>query len=142
MIRRHSTSLRALLMVTDALLAAVVLVVLSYLRFGEVWDRWWREIIPDPLALLAVYSTGWVVALAVNGLYRPRARWSIRSEAGDLIRATVLMAMATLAVLFWFKLPDVSRLFLVLLFPIQFAVALATRALLRVGVPADADPRA
>jgi exopolysaccharide biosynthesis polyprenyl glycosylphosphotransferase len=119
-------------MVTDALLAAVVLVVLSWLRFGEIWDVWWRQIIPDPLALLAVYSAGWVVALAVNGLYRPRARWSIRSEAGDLIRATVLMAMATLAVLFWFKLPDVSRLFLVLLFPIQFGVALATRALLRV----------
>jgi exopolysaccharide biosynthesis polyprenyl glycosylphosphotransferase len=133
LIRRHGTSLRALLMVTDALLAAVVLIALSWIRFGEIWDQWWRQIIPDPLALLAVYAVGWVVALAVNGLYRPRARWSIRSEAGDLLRATALMAIATLAVLFWFKLPDVSRVFLVVLFPVQFGVALLTRALMRVA---------
>ena len=48
MIRRHSSTLRALLMLTDGLLAAVVLVVLSRLRFGEDWAVWWREIIPNP----------------------------------------------------------------------------------------------
>jgi exopolysaccharide biosynthesis polyprenyl glycosylphosphotransferase len=133
MIRRHAASLRLLLMLTDGLLAAVVLVGLSIVRFGDDWAVWWREIIPDPAALLVVYSAGWVVALALNGLYRPRARWSIRSEAADLLRATALMAVATLAVLFWFKLPDVSRLFLVVLFPTQFVVALTTRALLRLA---------
>jgi exopolysaccharide biosynthesis polyprenyl glycosylphosphotransferase len=80
-----------------------------------------------------LYAVGWVVALALNGLYRPRARWSIRTEARDLVRATALMAVATLAVLFWFKLPDVSRLFLIVLFPTQFAVALVTRAIMRLG---------
>jgi exopolysaccharide biosynthesis polyprenyl glycosylphosphotransferase len=133
MIRRHATTLRLLLMITDGLLAAVVLVVLSVVRFGEVWDRWWREIIPDPVALLVVFSVGWVIALALQGLYRPRARWSIRSEAWDLVRATALMAVATFAVLFWFNLDDVSRLFLVMLFPTMFVVALSTRALLRVA---------
>ena len=73
------------------------------------------------------------MALALNGLYRPRARWSIRSEAWDLLRATVLMAVATFAVLFWFKLPDVSRLFLVLLFPTLYVVTLVTRAVLRLA---------
>ena len=133
MIRRHSSTLRALLMLTDGLLAAVVLVVLSRLRFGEDWAVWWREIIPNPDALLLVYAIGWVVALALNGMYRPRARWSIRSEAWDLLRATVLMAVATFAVLFWFKLPDVSRVFLIILFPTQYVVTLVTRAILRVG---------
>ncbi len=38
-----------------------------------------------------------------------------------------------LAVLFCFKLPDVSRLFLLFLFPTQFVLALATRAALRLG---------
>ena len=75
------------------------------------------------------------MALSLNGLYRPRARWSIRTEAWDLVRATVLMAVATFAVLFWFKLPEVSRLFLVILFPTQFAVALVTRAILRLRLP-------
>jgi len=133
MIRRHASTLRALLMLTDGLLAAVVLVGLSVVRFGEDWAVWWREIIPDPAGLLLVYAVGWVVALALNGLYRPRARWSIRSEAWDLVRATVLMAVATFAVLFWFKLPDVSRLFLIILFPTQYVVALVTRAILRLA---------
>ena len=133
MIRRHSSTLRALLMLTDGLLAAVVLVVLSRVRFGEDWAVWWREIIPNPDALLLVYAIGWVVALALNGMYRPRARWSIRSEAWDLLRATVLMAVATFAVLFWFKLPDVSRVFLIILFPTQYVVTLVTRAILRLA---------
>jgi exopolysaccharide biosynthesis polyprenyl glycosylphosphotransferase len=132
-IRRHASTLRALLMLTDGLLAAAVLVGLSVVRFGGDWAVWWRQIIPDPVALLVVYAVGWVLALALNGLYRPRARWSIRTEAWDLVRATALMAVATFAVLFWFKLPDVSRLFLVLLFPTQFAVALVTRAILRLA---------
>ncbi len=116
-----------------ALLAAVVLVGLSRLRFGEDWAVWWREIIPNAEALLLVYAVGWVVALALNGMYRPRARWSIRSEAWDLLRATVLMAVATFAVLFWFKLPDVSRVFLIILFPTQYVVTLVTRAFLRLA---------
>ena len=87
MIRRHASTLRLLLMLTDGLLAAAVLVGLSYLRFGEDWAVWWRQIIPDPTAVMLVYSVGWVVALALNGLYRPRARWSVRTEAWDLVRA-------------------------------------------------------
>jgi exopolysaccharide biosynthesis polyprenyl glycosylphosphotransferase len=43
------------------------------------------------------------------------------------------MAVATFAVLFWFKLPEVSRLFLLILFPTQFVVALVTRAILRLA---------
>ena len=120
-------------MLTDGVLAAAVLVGLSIVRFGENWAVWWREIIPDPVALLLLYAVGWVVALSLNGLYRPRARWSIRTEAWDLVRATVLMAVATFAVLFWFKLPEVSRLFLLILFPTQFLVALVTRAILRLA---------
>src|SRR3990172_12859904 len=135
MIRRHAATLRLLLMLTDGVLAAAVLVGLSVVRFGENWAVWWREIIPDPVALLVVYAVGWVMALALNGLYRPRARWSIRTEAWDLMRATALMAVTTFAVLFWFKLPEVSRLFLIILFPTQFVVALITKAILRLAFP-------
>jgi exopolysaccharide biosynthesis polyprenyl glycosylphosphotransferase len=134
MIRRHAAGFRALLMATDALLAVVVLFALSVWRFGDDWAIWWRLIVPLPEALLVLYALGWVVALAGQGLYRPRARWSIRREAGDVLRAALALGLATLSVLFLFKLPDVSRLFLLLLFPIQAAVTIATRIALRTAM--------
>jgi exopolysaccharide biosynthesis polyprenyl glycosylphosphotransferase len=133
MIRRHAYWLRALLMLVDGLFAVGLLVVLSILRFGADWAVWWRIVISEPLAFLALYAVGWVGVLAYHGLYRPRARWSIRSEAADLARATLVMALLSVGVLFLFKVPDVSRLFLLALFPTQFVLALATRAALRVG---------
>ena len=43
------------------------------------------------------------------------------------------MAVVVLAILFWLRLPDVSRTYLLILFPAQFLVTLATRAVLRFG---------
>ncbi len=133
MIRRHASSLRALLMLTDGLLAAATLAMTSILRFGADWHVHWDPIVPDPLAFTALYAVTWVSVLTITGLYRPRARWSIRTEAVDLFRATLVMAAVVLAVLFWFRLPDVSRTYLLVLFPIQFLVTLATRAALRIA---------
>jgi exopolysaccharide biosynthesis polyprenyl glycosylphosphotransferase len=133
MIRRHGYWLRALLMLVDGLFAVGLFVVLSVARFGTDWAVYWRLVIPEPLAFLALFAVGWIAVLAFHGLYRPRARWSIRSEAADLARATVVMALLCLSVLFFFKLPDVSRLFLLFLFPTQFVLALGTRAALRLG---------
>ena len=132
MIRRHATGFRALLMVFDGGLAAVILVVASYWRFGEAdWADIWRDVIPIPELFLAAYAVAWVIALTLNGLYRPRARWSILREAVDVVRATVTMAVLTFSVLFLAKLPDVSRLFLLILFPAQALATTVTRALLR-----------
>lgn len=133
MIRRHAFELRALLMLADAALAVVVLVVLSYARFGPDWAVWWRQIVPQPVAFLALYAIGWVVCLTLNGLYRPRARWSLRGEAVDVLRATLVLALVTLSILFVFRLPDVSRLFLLILFPVQASVTILSRWVLRLG---------
>jgi hypothetical protein len=92
---------------------------------------WWREIVPEPAAFLLLYALAWVTILTAGGLYRPRARWSLRSEAVDILRATAVMALLTLSVLFLFHLPDVSRLLLLVLFPAQAAVTIALRAGLR-----------
>jgi exopolysaccharide biosynthesis polyprenyl glycosylphosphotransferase len=131
-IRRHASELRALLMIADAVVAAATLIVLSFVRFGPEWIQLWDQYLPQPAAVLVAYAVGWVGVLLFHGLYRPRARWSIRGEAGDILRATVTMALLTLSVLFVFRLPDVSRLFLVFLFPVQYMVTLGTRALLRI----------
>src|SRR4051812_23896797 len=131
MIRRHASGFRALLMAADALLAVGLFVGLSAWRFGSDWAVVWREIVPEPTAFLALYAIGWVVILAANGLYRPRARWSLRSEAVAIVKATVLMALLTVSVLFLFKMPDVSRLFLLGLFPATAAATIVMRAAIR-----------
>jgi len=133
-IRRHATGFRILLALTDAALAVAVFVLLSVARFGPDWAAWWGLIIPEPTGFLVAYAAGWVVVLAVNGLYRPRARWTFYSEAIDVLRATVVMALVTLAVLFFFKLPDVSRLFLLFLFPTTTVVTIGSRVAIRHGL--------
>ena len=133
MIRRHAYWFRALLIAADALLAIGLLVVLSFWRFGPDWSDWWREIVPLPGAFLLLYAGTWVAVLTLNGLYRPRARWTLRSEAIAIVRATVVMALVTLSVLFLFRLPEVSRLLLLVLFPAQAVATIIERALLRAG---------
>ena len=49
----------------------------------------------------------------------------------DILRATGVMALVTLGVLFLFRLPDVSRLLLLVLFPAQAAATVLTRAVMR-----------
>jgi exopolysaccharide biosynthesis polyprenyl glycosylphosphotransferase len=134
MFRRYAAWFRATLMLADAVLAAVLLVGLSVWRFGPDWAVIWREFIPDTGAVLGFYAASWVIVLTLNGLYRPRARLSLRAEAGDILRATVVMGFVTLSVLFLVKLPDVSRLFLLVLFPVQAAATIAMRAVLRASM--------
>ncbi len=132
MIRRHAFWFRALLIAADAVLAIGLLVALSIWRFGPDWAVWWREIVPQPEAFLLLYAGTWVAVLTLNGLYRPRARWTLRSEAIAIVRATAVMALVTLSVLFLFRLPDVSRLLLLVLFPAQAVATIVERAVLRV----------
>jgi exopolysaccharide biosynthesis polyprenyl glycosylphosphotransferase len=120
-------------MLADAGLAFALLVVLSVLRFGENWLGVWGPLIEQPAFVAAGYSVVWVVILWLHGLYRPRARWTIRSEAISIARATVVLGLITGTILFAFRLPDVSRLFLLVLFPSQWAVTLATRIGLRLA---------
>jgi exopolysaccharide biosynthesis polyprenyl glycosylphosphotransferase len=131
MIRRHATSLRALLMATDAALAIATLLLLSAIRFGQGGDAFIDPGLRDPIVPLTVYAGGWVAALASQGLYRVRARWTLRGLTLDVGRATVLFAIATLAFLFVFKLGDISRLLLVLLFPALAASAFVSRLAMR-----------
>jgi exopolysaccharide biosynthesis polyprenyl glycosylphosphotransferase len=131
MIRRNAAGFRSLLASADALLAVVLLLGLSIWRFGADWAVWWRQIVPVPEGLLVIFAGGWVIALAMNGLYRPRARWSILREAFDVVRAAIMLTLVTLSVLFVFRMPDVSRLFLLILFPALVSATVASRVVLR-----------
>ena len=131
MIRRHFFWFRALLMAADAVLAGGLLVGLSIWRFGEDWAQWWRVIVSQPQAFVVAYAVAWVAVLTSVGLYRPRARWSLWSEARDIVRAAIVMGLLTLSVLFLFNLPLVSRSLLLILFPAQAAATIVLRGVVR-----------
>jgi exopolysaccharide biosynthesis polyprenyl glycosylphosphotransferase len=133
MIRRHATLLRAILVLTDVALALVILLVIASLRFGSAAAAAF-DAVGQPAAILPIYAIGWVTALYSQGLYRSRARWTWLGETADALRATVIFAAVVLSFLFSFKLPDVSRALLLVLFPSLFAAAVATRVALWVAL--------
>jgi exopolysaccharide biosynthesis polyprenyl glycosylphosphotransferase len=131
MFRRHAIGFRTLLMLVDGGLATTVLGAVSFARFGPDWYDRWLPYVREPWAFGAIYAIGWISILWLHGLYRPRARWTVRSEAAALARSTFVLAVLTLSLLFVLRLPDISRTYLVILFPVQWVVALATRIALR-----------
>ncbi|MDQ2964383.1 MAG: sugar transferase [Chloroflexota bacterium] len=131
MIRRYSTALRLALVLADGMSAAAVFVLLSVARFGDAWRSTWGQADIDPGVAAVAFGIAWPAALWLGGLYRLRSRWTFRGELTDFVRAGVILAVVSLATLFLVKLPDVSRSFLLLLFPTQVAVTLVSRFALR-----------
>ena len=131
MIRRHATALHLLLMAADALTAFGLFVVISMLRFGSEWITTWSTAGIDAWIAAAAYAAAWLTLLWILGLYRLRARWTARVEVQDVGRAGVLLGLITFSALFAFKLPDVSRLFLLTLFIAQVGLTVASRAAIR-----------
>ena len=131
MIRRHATAFRLALMAADATGAVVLFVGLSMLRFGPHWQRSWTAAGLDPAATGITFAALWVGALWLGNLYRLRARWSIRAELFDIVRASLGLALALFCLLFLVRLPDVSRLFLLWYLGAEIAVTLVARIVLR-----------
>jgi exopolysaccharide biosynthesis polyprenyl glycosylphosphotransferase len=131
MIRRHLTALKIGLLAVDVASALAVFVAVSWIRLGSDWRNDWRIVGVDPIALAVLWAVIWVSALWLMDLYRLRARWSIRSEARAVLQAGMLIAVASFSALFLFKLPDVSRLLLLLLFVSQTLVTLGLRLSIR-----------
>lgn len=132
MIRRHGAALRAALMLADLVSAVGLFVLVAGLRFGgQDWERVLGQATGFTWLTAISYGAAWVLIIWLRGLYRLRARWSVRREAVDIVTASALLAIATFAFLFLFRLSDVSRLFLLVLFPTQAIFTLGTRVLLR-----------
>ncbi|MEW5991788.1 MAG: sugar transferase [Chloroflexota bacterium] len=112
--------------------AIVVLAVAGVVRYGTLapFDPLFFGL-PSPLVALVVYAAAWPIALWSQGLYRPRARLRAWSELVDVGRAALIFGAGVLSLLFLFKLPDVSRQVLLVVFPALAITALATRLALR-----------
>ena len=105
---------------------------LSIVRFGSPgWRDVWASVGIDPFAAAAGYGLVLVSALWLQGLYRMRSRLSIRREVIDVLVAILLLAVVVFTTLYLLKLPNVSRLFLLLLFSSQAVLTLISRASIR-----------
>jgi len=133
MIRRYAAELRALLILSDALLAAAVFAVVSWLRFGSESISYWSDVIRPAELIAPTYALVWVAALAFGGLYRPRFRWTLAAEAADILKTAVWVALVAAAFLFVARPPELSRLFFLALFPSQAAVTILSRTVLRLA---------
>lgn len=131
MIRQHATTFRLALMAGDALGAFVLFCLLSIARFGPDWQERWAAITPGAMFAAGLFAALWVTALWLANLYRMRARWSIQSEIADVVRSAIVLAVIVFGLLYAFKLPDVSRLFLVQLFAAEVLITVVGRTVLR-----------
>jgi exopolysaccharide biosynthesis polyprenyl glycosylphosphotransferase len=124
-------TLRLFMGLADGVTAYVIFLAVSAVRFQELDpNAVWSVGVHVPVAA-ALFAFTWLGVLWSMGLYRLTTRWSLRTEARDIARATVLAVALTLSMLFLFHQDNVSRLFLGILFITEPAITLAGRALLR-----------
>lgn len=132
MIRRYASALRLLFAMVDAAGALAALAIVGAVRFsdGSVLEAL-RTAIPSWQLAVAGFVALWPLSLWIHGLYRVRARLTIRRELVDIARSVVLFAAVILSLLFLLKLPDVSRGLLIPLFPTMGAISFGARLALR-----------
>jgi exopolysaccharide biosynthesis polyprenyl glycosylphosphotransferase len=105
---------------------------LSIARFGApIWREVWTLIGIDPFVAAFGYGLALVSVLWLGGLYRLRTRLSVRREVIDVLVAILFLAVVVFTTLYLFKLPNVSRLFLLLLFAFQAVLTLVSRLAIR-----------
>ena len=131
MIRRYTAALHLALGIADIASAMFLFLLVSMIRFGPAWRESWANVGIDAVLAAFLYGLAWGAILWVQGLYRLRVRWSPRREALDVLVSTLFLAVAVFTFLFLVKLPDVSRLFLLILFPAQAILTIVSRAVIR-----------
>lgn len=130
MTKRHLMTLQLVLVLGDAVAAWAVFLLVSRLRFDADPSARWNVGLEVGVAA-AIFAVLWVAVLWVIGLYRIGVRWSLRGEARDIAKASVVALAVTLSLLFLSHQDAVSRIFLAALFIVQPLVTLAGRGLLR-----------
>ena len=122
----------AVVLVADWFLVVTLFVVVSRLRFGADWTQVWDNALPSWSALIPLYVTAASAIAVVVGQYeiRPTDSWVL--DLKRAVRAVVVFALASLAMLFLFDRDDVSRMFLIAFFATVFFGMVAVRGTARV----------
>jgi len=134
MIRRYGTELRAAMMLAD-IAVTVMLAVLLYNGMLSTLERgFWPDYLPDPGYALALFVSAWVTILWLHGAYRFRTRWTIASDARLILNAIIWFALLTFAFLYLAKMPDVSRLYIVVLLALMLGTTILIRVAMRMAL--------
>ncbi|HLC22057.1 MAG TPA: undecaprenyl-phosphate glucose phosphotransferase [Candidatus Methylomirabilis sp.] len=112
MLKRHSQFLESLMLFSDLLAISASWIAAYYLRFhwGPVPVYLGVPGIRPYLALLAVIVVVWGAAFKGFGLYRPRRISSRLAEVRDIAQACTLAVLILVALTFFFKQYEFSRL--------------------------------
>jgi exopolysaccharide biosynthesis polyprenyl glycosylphosphotransferase len=134
MLRQHARLARVALLFADGSVATILFLALSMMRLGPEWMTAWGVAGAAWWVWAAGYGVLWIIAEWSQELDQLRSRWTFRGEATDIVRAALVLAVATFSILFLVQAPDVSRLFLVTLFVVQVLVSIAHRRVLRAAL--------
>ncbi len=123
MLKRHSQFFESLMLLSDLLAIAASWIAAYYLRFHWGPVPVYRGIpgLPPYLFLLALIVVVWGVAFKAFGLYRPRRISSRLAEVWDIAKACTLAVLILVAVTFFLKQFEFSRL--VILYFWVFSIA-------------------
>jgi exopolysaccharide biosynthesis polyprenyl glycosylphosphotransferase len=134
MFRNHVRLLRLALLLADGLAAVGLFVLVSIVRLGAGWTASWEAAGAPWWTWAFAYAVIWVGAEWLQELDQLRSRWTLRGEVTDILRATLFASVSVFSLLFLVHAPEVSRLFLAILFSAQLVFSIAQRGLLRWGL--------
>ncbi len=129
-IRRYMVPLKAALVLSDFATAVALFLVVVNLRF-DVLGGAWSVVDLRPVPMSVIYGLLWVGSLWLVGLYRLRTHWALRGEIYDVLRATLVMLITALLLMYVFDMHDISRWFVAMLLVAQPALTIASRSILR-----------
>jgi exopolysaccharide biosynthesis polyprenyl glycosylphosphotransferase len=131
MLQHHIRLLRLALLAADGIAAMGLFVVVSGLRLGPDWADAWQAAGASWWLWAAAYGLLWVGAEWLHELDRIRSRWTFRGEVTDIVSAVLVLAVSVFSLLFLVHAPEVSRLFLLVLFASQVVFSVLQRRFLR-----------
>ena len=135
MLGRRRPQWRAALITLDAVAAATAFIVAGFIRFGTNFRVDWEITLdlPAVTTVAVVFPAIVLASYGFAGLYRPNLAWSAEAEVRHLGRGIVTALAVTLGVLFWFKLPQVSRIMIALTFGSLGFTSLVARSAVRIS---------
>jgi len=125
---RNAAGIRTLLVLGDVAVTLAMFGLAGRLRFGPGWIATWEALVPRPALFFLAYGLTAVATFAVSGLYETVSRWSLGAELRAVGRGVAGLVLVTFALLYMFKLDQVSRLFLLWFFVLETAGGAAVRA--------------
>lgn len=134
MLRHHVRFLHLVLLLADGFAAAGLFMVVSRFRLGPGWTDAWQSAGGPWWMWAAGYGVLWAASEWLQNLDQLRARWTFLGEVSDILRAALVLAVAVFSILFLVHAPEVSRLFLVILFSAQGVFSILQRRAIRLGL--------